>query len=201
MNSKIETINPMSANNERHYMWVSEYLDGNIQTEFEGNKHNKFTDIEKQELLNFGMVGLGNRVYYEVGTGKFKINGSEIEIVYRTDDWQYNLTNQMVLYNDVIQYKDCFATLNAMQDTGSSASNIASYNFGYKVKFDSNNKEFNFKAVVKLPLNQQPHINLRLVCNEDMNGVLLIKQDGIVINQFKAPLRKGFGGEINWMIK
>lgn len=203
MLNNINLIRPYCIDDSQDFMWVAEGIKGNLQSEFEiDGSEIYFTEINKNDLLNFGIVGCGHRMFYEIPTGKFNINGDTIEIIYKTDEKEYNLTNNFVLYNDVIQFKECESLFNvARSDDHSTKTTITSYNFGYKVKLNIEDKIFNFKAVCTVPYNESAYINFRLVCSEDIEGKLLIKKNDEIITEFDAPLKENYSGEVNWIVR
>ncbi|GCD11786.1 hypothetical protein [Clostridium tagluense] len=204
MFNKINEVRPYSMNNNQDFMWISENLNAVIKSEFDLNDEaNSFSDIDKRSLMNFGLIGCGHKMFYEIPTGRFNINGDIIDIIYKADDKEYNLTNQFVLYNDVIQFKECCSDFNIIADRESHKTHtiVTSYNFGYKVKLNIDEKIFSFKAVCTIPYDKSAYINFRLVCNEDIDGVLVIKKNGFCIAEFQAPLKENYSGEVNWIIK
>lgn len=190
-----------SLDKERSFMWVAQYNDDTYIKEFGCEKKVRFKEIDKNRLKNFGIVGLGNKLYYDTEAGVFYINGIRITFLYRTEEWEYNLTNQETRYDDVIQYKKCFTDLNPgirkVIDEG-----IESYNFGYKTQFNCKGVVFNFKAICAVPAEgREPYINIRLVSDKSLDGELIIKVDEKIIDRYDAPLEKNKGGEINWFIR
>ena len=50
----------------RDFIWVSEYLNGSLIYEYDKEKgiENNFYSIDKNQLLRFGLIGHGMRLYY-----------------------------------------------------------------------------------------------------------------------------------------
>lgn len=179
------------------FVWVAEYANGSHYSEFDflTKKENNFYNIKRDELIRFGLIGCGFKLYYESIGGVFKLNGQMIEVIYEVDGKEYNLTGSQNFYNDIIAYKDAESvlTLNSTE----AKNHITQYNFGYKINLDFDQVNFSFRALCKIPYNNQMHLNFRLVADEDLNGFLIIKKNGFVVDKFEAPLQKNIGGELN----
>ncbi|MGG4105136.1 hypothetical protein AAXB25_14565 [Paenibacillus lautus] len=202
MISEVPVFSPV----RQDFIWVAEYMDGNHLAEYDFNtrEENNFYEIMKNNLIRFGLIGHGFRMYYEVFGGFFKIGGQMIEVVYKTDDKEYFLTGQQKMYNDIIQYKDSEATFNfALANAGEAYSEIVQHTFGYKVSLPIEDVNFNFKAQCKVPLkgNQPVYMNFRVVADKELSGILQIRKNGRVVEEIDAPLKEDIGGEFNWFIQ
>ncbi|MNR12330.1 hypothetical protein D3C85_1286800 [compost metagenome] len=45
------------------------------------------------------------------------------------------------------------------------------------------------------------YMNIWLVSDKDLNGVIQIKKNGKIVEEIYAPLKSNVGGEINWIIQ
>lgn len=192
-----DKISPVSQD----FIWVADYIDGTHYSEFDfaTKQENPFQGIDRKKLLRFGLLGNGVRLLFEV-SGIFKLAGQMIEVVYKTENKEYYLTGQQIIYNDIISYKDAESSINLLGG-GVSNTSITQYNFGYKANLNIDDVNFHFKAICKIPHDEQPYMNFWLVANKKLNGVLQIKKNGRVIEEVHAPLDSGIGGEINWLAR
>jgi hypothetical protein len=183
------------------FIWLGEYLDGTHLAEFnlQTGKENSFYDLKKQELIRFGLMGHGMKMY-AYADGIFSINGVVIEIGYRVGEKWYPLTGHVRKnYRDVITYKDAESIF--VQGGGVTRPKINQFNFGYKAIVDLEEVTFNFKPIVKVPFNQPVHMNFWLVADKDLDGEIVILRNNREISAVHAPLKKGIGGEVNWVVK
>lgn len=185
---------------KQDFIWLAEYADGNHYSEFDFHtkQENNFYNINRSSLIRFGLIGHGMELYYEVLGGIFKLNGQMVEIIYKVDDKEYYLTGQQKMYNDIISYKDA-ESIFTLNPNEAARTNITQFNFGYKVDIEIEGIKFNFKPICKIPSNEPIYINFRLVSSESLDGILIIKKNGFITKEFKAPLEKNIGGELNWI--
>lgn len=187
---------------QQDFIWIAEYVDGTNYCEFDlkTKQENNFYQIKKNETLRFGIIGHSMKMIFEVFGGVFKINGQMIEILYKTEEKEYHLTGQQKMYNDLITYKDAESSINLLGG-GINSTSITQFNFGYKINLNIDNVNFNFKPIFKLPYGTPAYFNFWLVSDTNLNGIVQIKKNGKIVEQIKAPLKAGIGGEINWTIK
>lgn len=184
------------------FIWLAEYVDGKHLSEFdlETKEENNFYNIERDKLLRFGLIGHGIKLYYEVYGGIFKVAGQMIEVIYKVGEKEYYLTGQQSMYNDIISYKNAEATINLLSGGGEMNSQITQFNFGYKTNLNVDGVNFNFKAICMIPYRQEAFMNFWLVSDQEVDGHLVIKRNGKVVQEIKAPLHNNVGGEVNWLI-
>lgn len=203
LENKFNKVYPYAFSNELDFMFVAEYLSGTLL--FEYNPEEKYyisiKEVEnRNNILHFGVVGHGLRTYYEIPTGIFYFDGNKIEILYKTKDREYNLTNRLQLYNDIIYFKDAYSEFNMI--THKEGCNFYGYNYGYKTKilFDDDT-EFYFKPIVNIPLEQPVNLKIWLVSNRDLDGEIVIKVNDFSKYTIHAPLDKNIGGELTWLFR
>ncbi|GAA4881704.1 hypothetical protein GCM10023310_72160 [Paenibacillus vulneris] len=184
------------------FIWIAAYADGTFLSEYnyDTKAENSFYFIDRSQLLRFGLIGYGMNMYYEVFGGVYKIAGQMIEIFYRVNDKEYALTGQQMMYNDIITYKNAEATFDLMNRNGAATSTITQYNFGYKQNILIDDVQFGFKTICSVPYGQPVYLNVRLVANQDMNGVLCIKKNGVYVAEIDAPLQENIHSELNWQV-
>lgn len=184
------------------FIWMAEYMDGNHLSEFDlvTKIENNFYDIERDKLLRFGLIGHGIKLYYEVYGGIFKVAGQMIEVLYKVGDKEYYLTGQQAMYCDIISYKNAEATINLLSGGGEMNSQITQFNFGYKTNLNIDGINFNFKAICMIPYMQNAYMNLWLVADRELDGQVVIKRNGKIVQEIEAPLHNNVGGEVNWLI-
>lgn len=199
MNS-IKKLNPHSFV-QRDFYWVAEYLNGTLYPEFDFNTHenNDFETINKNMLIRFGYIGAGYRFYFDTPTGVFSIADNDFSMSYVTDDYEYNLTQNDCLYNDIISFKRMYADANFSGQP--SIGNVSSYNFGYKNKFNVNGVNFHFKPIMHIPYGQPAYFTIWIVSDKDLNGRIVIKRNGLKYREFECPLEANVGGELTWKIE
>lgn len=187
---------------EQDFVWLAEYIDGTHLCEYDliTKKDNHFYDIQKSKLLRFGLIGHGIKLYFETYGGIFKVAGQMVEVLYKIGNKEYYLTGQQNMYNDIISYKHAESIINLLNVSGNAKSNITQYNFGYKTSINIEGINFSFKAICMVPFNQPAYMNFWLVADKELDGSLIIKKNGRVVEEIKAPLVNDIGGEVNWII-
>lgn len=191
------------------FVWVGEYSDGTLLSEFDPmtRQENSFYSIRKNDLIRFGLVGYGMKLYHETYGGHFKLNGQMYDFIYETDKERYPLTGQNVMYRDIITYKDADTVFSGIQSVGqgivvdfnkTSGSYIVQYNFGYKVNLGIKGVKFYFKPIFHIPNRSPAFFTLWVVSDRDMDGRIVIKKNGVKVVEQEAPLIKDIGGEFKW---
>lgn len=196
--TNVHPVSPVSQD----FIWLAEYANGEYLAEYDfvTKKESDFHDIKKDVITRFGLVGHGMKLYFESYGGYFKLADTSIEVVYKTEDKEYPLTGQKMMYTDIIQYKEAETIANFA--TGQNfGSRITQFNFGYKNTFNIDGVNFHFKAICKIPFDKPAYVSFTLVADQELDGVLEIRKNGLFTEQFDAPLSKGIGGELNWLIQ
>jgi hypothetical protein len=183
------------------FIWLGEYLDGTHLAEFnlQTGKENYFHDLQKSKLLRFGLIGHGMKLI-AYRDGVFSIAGVCIEVGYRIDGKYYPLTGYTRQnYTDVITFKDAESMF--VQGGGVTRPHINMFSFGYKANITTNGINFHFKPIVKVPYNKPIYMNFWLVADQDLDGEFVVKRNNKEVYSVHAPLRKGIGGETDWVVK
>lgn len=201
-------IKPYSPLTQQEFAWAAEYSDGSMLLEYDPDtkQPNNFKMIRRKDLIRFGMVGLGYKVYIENYGGFFVINGQMFEFLYRVDGKDYYLTGQPRLYSDVIHYKNGESTARMTRREISYneryANQTTQFNFGYKTLLDISGVTFNFRVLYGIPMYGDPaYFNFWLVADSDLNGRFVIKKNGVEVSHLEFPLEVGFGTENNWVVR
>lgn len=187
------------------FIWVAEYPDGTHLSEFDFNtkEENSFYKIDKKRLFRFGLIGHGQKIYFE-RDGVFNIAGRRILFFYEIDgkmlplngDFRYNV-------NDIITYKDAESSglVAGFKGQGLLSNRITQYNIGYKTNIQVEGVNFHFKPIVKIPFNQPVYFNIWLVADRELNGKFIIVVNGRMRFEIDAPLKPNVGGELNWILQ
>ncbi|PZT57519.1 hypothetical protein [Paenibacillus silvae] len=187
------------------YIWVADYYDDTNLTEYDlqTKKSNDFYNIDRDKLIGFGIIGQGSQLYYNVANGVFHVNQDRFAISYIVDDEELPLTGRTFLYNDHIQFKNgsSEATLNTKSIEGKFKNSIDCFNFGYKKTMNLNDVNINYQSILSLPDREIPYLQIKITSDQDLNGQLVVRKNGVVIDQFNAPLKANHSGIINWELK
>jgi hypothetical protein len=193
--------NGMSINPYQDFMWVAEYFDGSHLTEFNGNGiENSFYSINKNQLIRYGIVGCGHKMFFDTVTGIFNISGRTIQLEYVENDTIYNLTNSNVMYNDILQFKEAESSFNPSARGGDLVNTVSQFNFGYKQKLVFNDLHLNLKVICKIPYNKPIYLEISLTSDKALDGNLIIRRNNAIIDTIYAPVQKGMKGTLNWDI-
>ncbi|WP_068620006.1 hypothetical protein [Paenibacillus tuaregi] len=187
------------------FVWVAEYYDNTALSEFDWKtkKTNSFYDIDRTKLYKFGLVGEGSQVYFDVANGVFNLNNHRLMLSYIAGGVEYGLTGRTLLYNDIITYKDAVsdAKLTGFDPGGQFGNQIVQYNFGYKKQMELENVNINYQAVFSLPYSESTFLQVKITSDQDLDGKLVIRRNGLIVDEINAPLVGGKVGIINWVIK
>ncbi|TVX86089.1 hypothetical protein [Paenibacillus agilis] len=190
------------------FIWLANYYDGGYLTEYnletqESSPH-RFYQIDKSKLVQFGLIGHGSKLFFNIADGVFDINGHKFGISYVVNGKEYNLNGRCLIYNDIITYKDCVSEAIPQLFRGGSGeftNKIVQYSFGYKKKFVMDGIAFKFQPLVSIPCNNQAYMNIKIASDVDLNGKVIIRRGGIKVGEIDAPLQKDHSSIINWVMK
>lgn len=186
---------------EQDYIWVAEYYRGGVsEFDLETKESNSFYSIDKNKLQRFGLIGKGQKMWFECYRGPFNINGNIYELIYKADR-EYKLTGQDMFQRDIITYKKAIATIDLSKRAGSSKSQIVGYYFGYKTEFKIDDVIFNFKPIISILVDQSMYLDIHLVADKDLKGELLFVKNGKIIDTIYAPLQKDVAGGMKWRLR
>lgn len=198
MFGKMKPYSPVAQD----YIWVAEYYGGGIsEFDLETKESNSFYSIDKNKLQRFGLIGKGDKMWFECYRGSFNIKGNVYELVYSINGKKYKLTGQDMFQRDIITYKQAISDIDLTKRAGSSESMIVGYYFGYKTEFKIDDIIFNFKPIISIPINQHMYIDIHLVASKDLKGELLFVKNGEIIDTIYAPLTKDVAGGMQWILR
>lgn len=196
------TRSPVQHQNK---VWLAEYYDQTFLCEYDTvNKlNNEFNSIDRNKLIAFGLIGGGDQIFFDVANGIFTINNNRFMISYKTKDIEYPLTGRTLLYNDIIQYKDASSASNlrVTDANGSFDTRIEQYNIGYKKQMDLVDANIYFQCICSLPLQSPAYFQIKISSNKDLDGHLIVRRDGMIVDEIKAPLLANMSGNIHWELR
>ena len=183
------------------FNWNADYANGKNYSEYDllTHKKNDFYLIQRNQVIRFGLFGMGMKFFFEMSDGSFNINGRRVDISYEDEYGEvYHLTTNFEK-KDLITYKEAYTDYSDVQ--GVQKSNIKSINFGYKTNYKKNDVQLFFQPIVSLPFSESAFIEVKLTSNKSMNGHLVFKSRGVEVERFEAPLEANRAGQMNWTIK
>jgi hypothetical protein len=186
------------------FTWHGDLISGEHVAEFdyETHKPNNFYHINKNNLIKFGLVGRGSQIYFDVANGIFTINKHRFQISYVYDDTELPLTGRTYLYNDVITYKDAVSDAYPhIRGKGTFQNTITQFNVGYKKQMELFGCNINFQCIASIPIEREMFFQVKITSDKDLNGKLVIRRDGLVVDKIDAPLKAGLSGMIDWKLK
>lgn len=179
------------------FNWLAQYNDETFLSEFDkDNNKNDFYSIEQHKLDKFGLVGQGMEFYYSED-GKLHLNGRPIEIFYKLDGIEYELTSNTE--RDCISYKQAYSMFTGRNGKG--LSGIESIDFGYKTIVNFDDIQFYFSPIVALPMKGKVFIEVKLTSNKSVNGELIFKSNGVEIERNVVPLEVNKKDIVHWIVK
>ncbi|WP_431785769.1 hypothetical protein [Paenibacillus lactis] len=197
----IHNIHPCSPV-EQEFIWVAEHEDTTItEYDFLTKEENQIKQVDRNSLLRFGLIGRGNRYYYEVFGGTFKIAGRMYDFSLISNDIETPLTGRQQHYNDFITYKNAEMYINPHTLETVVDPTITDYVFGYKTNFDSEDLKIQFKVQCLISYDNPMYFNIRLVPSKKFKGNLLIKKNGETIETIPTDIKKNKASELNWIIQ
>lgn len=187
-------------------IWFGTYMNGGHVSEFDFSTHkeNWFQIIDRNKLINFGLLGYGYYLNYFIPTGTFNLpNNTQVDVVFKNEDGKlYPITkNEKTLYNDCISYKDVESIFN-QKFSQQLRANVYQFNFGYKAKIQTPVANFHFKAITTVSMERKPmFMTFRFTPDKDVNGEILILKNNQVVQVTPVKMKKNIAGETNWIIK
>ncbi|MEK4006321.1 hypothetical protein [Paenibacillus sp. FSL H3-0333] len=188
----------------QNFVWIAENVDGSYLSEynFDDRKENSFYQINKNELIRFGLIGMGSQIYFDVANGIFNINKNRIQISYIADGIEYPLTGRAILYNDITQYKDAIGDAKLLSKTASGRikGHITQHVIGYKKPMQIEDVNIHFKNLLHIPQDKNipPYLEIKISVDKDLDGELVFRVNGLIANRIHAPLIKNQAGVYNW---
>lgn len=186
------------------FNWGAEYLNGEFLTEFDfnTNEKNDFYSIQQHKLNRFGLFGCGLKLFYNLD-GSFNINGQTIELEYHLDGQVYNLTSSSAR-KDCITYKK--KSIDFHPDINQQYEELISIDFGYKTLLNYDGTQFYFQPIVSIPMPTETEdgkikIEIKMTSNYDLNGQLVVRSKGRIVNKVDCPLVRNHKTTIDWTVQ
>lgn len=88
-----------------------------------------------------------------------------------------------------------------MRGEGAFTNSILSFNLGYKKKLDLGDMNINFQNVLSIPMNESAFMQIKISADKDLDGKLIIRRNGIIVDEIHAPLKADMSGNLNWTIR
>lgn len=189
---------------KQDFVWIAENVDGTHISEFDfqTKKPNSFYAIDKSRLLKFGLIGSSSQIYFNVGNGVFFINGHKFMVSYTANDKEYPLTGRAMIYNDIITYKDAVSdVVPSLREAKPFVNTITQFNVGYKKKMELDGVNIMFQNLISLPINNPALMQIKITSDTDLDGKLVIRRNGEIVDEIHAPLKSGLAGMINWKLR
>jgi hypothetical protein len=205
-----QLINGVHPINELDFIWIAMYSNATMDTEYDFDTQykdvNKFYNIDKQNLIQFGLVGHGAKMYFDAINGVFDINMSRYTFEYHVNDTVINLNGLDLGYKDLITYKEAVSDIDnkgrpTQMTGGGFKGSIQQYNLGYKKKLSTPFGDLHFQCILSLPRNDVGFFDIKITSSSDLNGRLVFKRDGLEVDNIQAPLQSNVSGQINWTMK
>jgi len=131
----------------QEFIWVAEHRDQLItEYDFLTKEENKLSQIDRENLIRFGLVGRGQRFYYEVFGGTFNIIGKTYDFSLISNDVEIPLTCRQHYFSDFISYKNAETYVNLQTLETVVEPHITDFVFGYKSSLTSNTLSFQFQS-------------------------------------------------------
>jgi len=198
-----------SPTHQREFIWFANYYDNTYLTEFSHSTlgENNFYLIDKNKLVQFGLMGHGYYFNFNALNGQFNINEKIIDFAYECNGNLYRLTNNnYTIFNDIITYKNVISDFNP--HTGGAGQkligNIYEYNFGYKTRLEfDGGLVLNFSAICSIPttVDSPMYFTLKLTSNKDIDGKFLIIDNGKLAKEEQANLKAKTSGQMQWFVR
>ncbi|RJE90655.1 hypothetical protein D3P07_00660 [Paenibacillus sp. 1011MAR3C5] len=187
------------------FSWIVEYSDGThlAEFDFESKKPNNFYAIDKSKAIRFGLIGNNSQAYFDIGNGIFTVNNHRFTVSYEANNIEYPLTGRSLIYNDLITYKDAVsdASVFSRKNRGRFNDTITQYNFGYKKKMELLDVNIYYQCVLSLPINGTAFFQIKISSDKDLNGKLIFRRNGKIVDAIEAPLLQDMSGNMNWTLK
>lgn len=88
-----------------------------------------------------------------------------------------------------------------MRGEGAFTNSILSFNLGYKKKLDLGDMNINFQNVLSIPMNESAFMQIKISADKDLDGKLIIRRIGTIVDEIHAPLKACMSGNLNWTIR
>ena len=181
MSDEIKTVTPEGTN---PFMWICKYDDGTIVNEFDDkDTEHSFTDIEKDKVSEFYLIGRNFKASFNTKDGKFKFNDlkeASYDIIPENGK-KYNI-NALGDYHDIIQYKGFYTDgLSNLNGGHTLQCHTCSYHIGWKkqIRLEEDDITIFFKNVLSVIMDEGVRLEIRISSNKDFVGSFFFNLDGV----------------------
>lgn len=168
------------------FIWFAKYGENDTLTEFEDNgKENEWNTIEKDRLIEFGLIGRGAKLFYSINDGIINVMDKQIKFFLQNEDGSTIKLNNREgeIYNDIVQFKGFYNEYDPMdknRDPNKPLENIIdSFHFGYKHKIELPQGILHVEHVFRLPLGKPMKLGFRLTPNFELDSKLVVRVTGM----------------------
>jgi len=197
-----DTVKCVSPIDTQPFIWMAEYFSNMGLTEFDLGtlEENNFSDIDKENLRKFGLIGKGTKMFFDCQGGSFNVVGRNFSIELECDGKLYRLNDVSNHITDIITYKRAEAVIPyGSQKGGQLKPNISGYFCGYKTKLCINDVNFNFKPIISLVAGKLLYLDISLSADRDMEGTLYIAKNETRL-PYNISLKKNITSRVHWTI-
>lgn len=188
-------------------MYLAEYADGSYVTEYEEltAKRKPFDNLNPNNVIRFGITGIGVPLYVESHGGYFHISGRNIQVKYVVGNKEYYLIGHPRFYRNFSYYKTGVAELSMspkaeMVAWGKPDGEIVSFHFGYDEHILTEDVMFKFKAICNIPFQDKVTMTFELHADQTLDGEFVIIRNGQEVHRESAPIDPEEGGKIEWAV-
>lgn len=149
----------------QEYMWFAEYEDGTKLYEMDNNCiETQFSEIDRDKLKTFGLIGKGQKIWFNINDGIIHLNENEElifnilkEISYEKDSDKVTADTIKIMdredtkYNDIIQYKKASLDIGMNGETRDKKMYVEINFIGFKVKIKDNDNIWNIQLILCVP--------------------------------------------------
>ena len=163
------------------FIWYAKSFDDSLLTEFEDDKtENEFSDIDRVNLQEFGLMGRGAKLWFSTNDGILNIQDKRLEF-YLEDEEQklIKLSGRNEFYNDIIQFKQFAQVLTTNTKEGFGPLTIDAFHLGYKHSFEIEGKgKIHFAIILRMPMGHPMKIGFKITPSFDFKGKLFMRING-----------------------
>lgn len=175
---------------DQRYIWYGKYNDDSMVYEFDNNGiETNFTEIKKEDLTSFGLMGNGGRVYFDVNDGLIHLDTTRVLNLYLLDENDDKIKITEIpdyKYNDIIQYKKGYMDFRYGRGIQEGKIKASEHFMGYKVDLKDKENTIKAQVIYCLPVRGTIHLIMKLnSIDRDFNGKLVAQYGG---NRDEAPL-------------
>ena len=169
----------------QHFIWYGIYNDGSKIYEFNNDQtETEFNDINKPELSQFGLIGMGGKVYFNTNDGLIHLDTVRVLKLSLEDEngKSYNITEiKDKKYTDIIQYKKGYMDFRPGRMVQNGTITPSEHYFGFKTDVELPDNIIKVQIIYCLPLRGTIYLITKLnSIDKDFKGKLIAQYGGNV---------------------